>query len=89
MFVFLISFNLFLLGGLIVPSGALGILVGGLILNKARFNRKGKRCVLFFFAYRFYLLNLCPMRLVCYRVLFYLETLYTGDKKAGDQIPRV
>ncbi len=84
----LISFHLFLLGGLIVPSGALGILVGGLILNKARFNRKGKRIVLFLIVYRFYLLNLCPMRLIFCRVLSELETWYTGDKKCLSQIPR-
>lgn len=37
-----------ILGGLIVPSGAIGILAGGLILNKAKLNLKGEFHLLYF-----------------------------------------
>lgn len=48
MYAYLTSYNLFtslfisILGGLIVPCGAFGILVGGIILNRFQFRRKGE-----------------------------------------------
>ncbi|KAL5109915.1 Solute carrier organic anion transporter family member 5A1 [Taenia crassiceps] len=63
-------------GGLIVPSGALGILAGGLILNKARLSQKG--AVLFVFGVNFFIVG-------CMSSFFFLGC--ENPKIAGFTVP--
>lgn len=63
-------------GGLIVPSGALGILAGGLFLNKARLSQKG--AVLFVFCINFFIVG-------CMSSFFFLGC--ENPKIAGFTVP--
>ncbi|KAM7537652.1 hypothetical protein Aperf_G00000072922 [Anoplocephala perfoliata] len=63
-------------GGLIIPSGAIGILAGGLILNKARWGRKG--AVLFVFGINFAIVG-------CMSSFFFLGC--KNPKIAGFTVP--
>ncbi|KAM3184136.1 hypothetical protein ACTXT7_008998 [Hymenolepis weldensis] len=62
--------------GLIVPSGAIGILAGGLILNKAKLSRKG--AVLFVFGINFVIVG-------CMSSFFFLGC--ENPKIAGFTVP--